>query len=77
MVVLLLAAKAEVIHADDDDLIALCAASEDGYQHVVVLLLAAKAEVIHAVDDDLIALCAELRTAIRMWSFCCWLQRTR
>ena len=43
MVVLLLAAKAEVIHADDDNLRALCAASENGYQHVVVLLLAAKA----------------------------------
>ena len=30
-VVLLLAANAEVIHDDDDDLIALCSASELGY----------------------------------------------
>ena len=58
MVVLLLAAKIEVNNADDDDLTALCALSEHGYQNVVVLLLAAKDKVNHAEDDDLTALCA-------------------
>ena len=58
MVVLLLATKAELNHAGDDDLTALCAASTHGHQNAVVLLLAAKTELNHADDDDLTALCA-------------------
>ena len=58
MVVLLLAAKDEVKHTDDDDLIALCATNAHAHQNVVFLLLAAKIEVNNADDGDLIALCA-------------------